>query len=485
MSDTRKLLVAALAALTVGLPAGAGEPEPERIVSSAEVVELAARGNPTLAAALLERRRAAAEVTAEEGRRPFTLQLDGGYTHSSSPAVGQSGTVSHRTGDQLGVGGQVSKTTAVGTQAQVRVEGASQLDADPETTYGLSARLSLTQPLLRGAGREIGEAGLRQARVSEDAARRSARRSASALTRDVLQAYWELWYAARGLAIDERARDLARAVLDEARQRIAQGAAAEIDVLQYETRLSSLEETVVAAESSKRRLAVQLAALTGLGREPVRLAPDLAESPPLAEADPPPDRVLREALERSPEIRSSASSVTAAEERARTAGEELRQRLDLVGWIGAQTLGSGEVSPALAQFGDGTAYAGYVGLVYELPLDDTRKEAQHASARLDVETARQRLVATSDQVRADVAVALEKLRGARRRLALSGQTLEAARKLAAAERERHALGASIHLQVRDAEESERQAEHRLVRARVDLALALIELDHLTGALLGD
>jgi outer membrane protein TolC len=88
-------------------------------------------------------------------------------------------------------------------------------------------------------------------------------------------------------------------------------------------------------------------------------------------------------------------------------------------------------------------------------------------------------------VRADVAVALEKCASARKRLALSGQTLEVTRKLAEAERSRHALGASIWLQVRDAEEAEREAEHRLVRARVDFALARIELDHLTGELLGD
>jgi outer membrane protein TolC len=254
-------------------------------------------------------------------------------------------------------------------------------------------------------------------------------------------------------------------------------------VLQYETRLASLDETVVTSEASERRLAVQLAALTGLGREPVRLRADMAESPPMTEVDPPPDEALRAALEGSPDIRSSAASVTAAEERARIAGEELRQRLDLVGWIGAQTLGSGEVSPALTQFGEGAAYAGYVGLVYELPLSDTRKEAQRASAKLDVEAARQRLTATGDQVRADVAIALEKCQSARKRLALSGLTLEATRKLAEAERARYALGASIYLQVRDAEEAEREAEHRMVRARVDFALARIELDHLTGALL--
>lgn len=277
------------------------------------VAAIAAKNNADLGAALLEERRAGVDVTAEEGLRPFVLGLDGGYTHSSSPTVNQDGDVDFRTGNQLGIGGQVSKSTAVGTEASVRVEGSSDI-ASPDNSYGLAATLSVTQPILRGAGREVGEASLRQAR-------------------------------------------------------------------------------------------------------------------------------------------------------------------------NAQTLGVGQVSPAFEQFGQGAAYAGYVGLVYELPLSDTRKEAQRASARLDVDIAKQRLVATGDQVRSDVAVAIEKCASGRKKLALAEQTLAVSRKLAEAERERYALGASIFIQVRDAEEAEREAALRTVRARIDLVMAQIELDHLTGTLL--
>ena len=480
MSD-RRLITGIFAAFALSSAvAVAGEPAPERIVRSDVAVELAAAHNGDLRAALLEEKRAAVEVTAEEGLRPFTLGLDGGYTRSSSPGVGPGGDVDFRTGNQVGVGGQVSKTTVVGTQASVRVDGSSSLN---EPTYGVSARVSVTQPILRGAGKEVGEASLRQARNAETSAQLAARRTASALARDVLDAYWELWYAERALEIDARARDVAKTSLEETRIKIEQGAAAEIDALQYETHLASLDETAVAAEADVKRLSVQLATLLGLAREVLWVRPDPGESPPLAASDPPPDEALRAALSDAPEIRESAAAVTAAEERARTAGESLRQRLDLVGWIGAQTLGYQEVSPAFGQLGNGQAYAGYVGLVYELPLSDTRKDAQRASAELDVEIARQRFVTTGDQVRADVAIALEKCASSRKKLALAEQTLAVSRKLAEAERARYGLGASIFIQVRDAEEAEREAMLRTVRARIDLAEAQIELDHLTGALL--
>jgi outer membrane protein TolC len=480
----RSILAAWIGVLALMPPTAAWSQAPSstRTVRSSDVVALAAKNNADLGAALLEERRAGVDVTAEEGLRPFVLGLDGGYTHSSSPAVNQDGDVSHRTGDQVQVGGQVSKSTAVGTEASVRVEGSSDIES-PDNTYGLAATLSVTQPILRGAGREVGEASLRQARNAEDASRLAARRTASALGRDALIAYWELWYAERALEIDVRARDIAKLALDETREKIEQGAAAEIDALQFETQLASLEETVVAAEAEVRRLSVQLAALIGLAREGTRVMPDSSEAPPMSGSEPSPDDALRAALSDAPELLESAAQVVAAEERARTAGEAMRQRLDLVTWIGAQTLGVGQVSPAFEQFGQGAAYAGYVGLVYELPLSDTRKEAQRASARLDVEIAKQRLVATGDQVRSDVAVAVEKCASGRKKLALAEQTLAVASRLAEAERERYALGASIFIQVRDAEEAEREAMLRTVRARVDLAEAQIELDHLTGALL--
>jgi outer membrane protein len=476
----RRIALACIA-LAVASTATAAEPVAGRIVRSSDVVALVSKNNADLKSAVLGEKRSEAEVRAEEGLRPFVLQIDGGYTRTSAPRADSDGDVTFNTGDNVGVGAQVSKATAIGTEAAVRVEG----NAAPndQTQYGMAAKLSVTQPLLRGAGRTVNEASLRQAVNARDVARLSADRTASSLARETLVAYWELWYAGRALEIDTRARDLAKVALEETRMKIEKGAAANVDALQYETNVATLEETVVAAAAEKRRLAVQLGLLTGMGREGVRLEADPAEEPVSSVALPSPDDAYKAALADSPDIRSSAAEVVAAEENARTAGESMRQRLDLVGWIGAQTLGIDEVSPAFEQFGEGPAYSAYLGLVYELPLSNTRKEAQRASADLNVQVARQNLDATGEQVRADVAVALDTLDSARQKLALAEQTYEAASKQAEAQRQRYALGASIYIEVRDAEEAEREAELRVVRARVELVEAQVALDHLTGTLL--
>jgi outer membrane protein TolC len=78
---------------------------------------------------------------------------------------------------------------------------------------------------------------------------------------------------------------------------------------------------------------------------------------------------------------------------------------------------------------------------------------------------------------------IEEIASARTRLELAERTLDVARKQAEAERERYDLGAAIFVQVREAEEAVREADLRTTRARVDLVLAQLELDHLTGRLL--
>ena len=141
------------------------------------------------------------------------------------------------------------------------------------------------------------------------------------------------------------------------------------------------------------------------------------------------------------------------------------------------------MSPAFEQFGDGEAYSAYVGLLYELPLDDTRKDAQRASARLDVDIANQQLLAARDSVKAEVLTVVERIASARTRLELAQRTLEVARRQAEAERDRYELGAAIFVLVREADDAVREARLRTTRARVDLIQAQLELDHLTGKLI--
>lgn len=477
------------------LSAGAGHAEeiqaPTRVVRSLEVTDLAIKNSPSLQEALATEAKAQAAVSAAEGLYPYTLQADTGYTHSSSPL----GSSLYSKTDTVTSGLELSKTFSVGTSADFRLEGQwykTDRPASDDTVadepddipmWGLSARFTLTQPLLRGFGNKVGLSTLRQAKKEKTAAQKSADLTASTLAGEALGSYWDLWLAERTVEINIKSRDIAEAQLQETSDRVAAGDAAPVEKLSYQTQVASLEETVIEAEAEVRRLQVVLAEKIGMVDTSLLLVPDTDESPPILEEERSLDALVKQALSESPSIQKAFANVAAAEEKLLVAGESLRQRLDFTAWLEANTLGEDELSPVMTDLGKGGAYSGYVGLVYEVPLDNRQKRGERAQARLSVEIANQQLQSAKNEVVADAANAYNSLAAARKRAVMAGETFRLAEAQAEAERERYRLGAAIFTTVRDAEETVREAELRVAQARVDIVRAQIDLDRLTGALL--
>lgn len=492
--NSRLFAVCTLAALVVLhslAPARAqvarGEP---LVVGSRQVLELSTQRSPSLRAAILAEKRAEAATYAAEGLYPFTLGADGGYTHSSVPL----GSSSYYGRDTFLLGVDVSKVFALGTAAQLRLEGQwsdSELQdaasvngvAPQSSTWGSTARLTLTQPLLRGLGPRVVLSPLRQAKREEEVVSKSTRRSAGELARAVLTTYWDLWLASRAVEINVRSRDVATQQLQEAEERVKAGGAAPVDKLDYQTRVATLNETVIESEAESRRAGIRLASRAGVVEEYAVLQPDTEEPLPEVQGIRNVDELLTRALLRSPAIEESFAAVLSAEEKLSVAGETMRQRLDLVGWIEAGTAARDPLSPLITDYGRSEAYGGYIGLVYELPLDDRKKEGERAQARLSLDIAKAQLESVKNQIRADLAVAHDDLITAKNRLEMAEETLTLAKAQQEAQQERYRLGAAIFTAVRDAEENVRQAELRLTRARVDIVKADIELRYLTGELL--
>lgn len=485
--------VLALAALVLVLVLGAGARAGAQALSEREVIGRAVAGNPSLKAALLEVERARLSVEGEDARYVPSLILDAGITRTETPSLAlEDVAVIGSTSGEAGVAAR--KTFPFGTDLTLRL-GSTYYRRDegfvlpgfpnqPQLGpgYGFNARLSLAQPLLRGAGRDVGEAALRAARVQRTAAELTRDRVASELLRDVLTAYWELWYGAAALAIEERSRALAEQQRDEAQARADTGSLAPAGVLTFETALATRQEAVLAArttlEQRRATLRQRIGDRTGALADP---SPDALPEPP----EPP--EVLANAraaaLDHSALVRERAAAVTLAETQAQTAGDSLRSRLDLEAYVQAEGLGNDDVAAAADGFVTGQAISARIGVVYETPFSSTRQSAEAARARLAVEAARAQLDEAKLAVASEVDVALAQHAAGAERLALAERTVEIARKQLAAEQARLATGASTPLAVVQAEDSLRNAELRVARARADLVQTALSIDHLTGALL--
>ncbi len=490
-----RLSLCCLIATTLLLQADGATAQAVQPITEEQAVKMALAHNPDLQAALLEVQQAHQTVLVEEDRYAPVLQLDAGLTHSSSPSLSSSGGESSpSSSDYFALGQEISKAFPWGTSFSFRLEQSRTSTTSQTFTgssdsitlgpgYGVLGRLTVAQPLLRGAGSDVGEAELRAARLNRGVAQHARDNAASGLLKGVLSAYWELWYAGRGIAIERGALLLARKQLVDARARIGAGADAPVDVLSFKSRVAELDEAVLSAEIARKRRALELARLLGkVGGGSSRWVAGASSVPALA-APPEPQHAIALALAESHELRQLKTQVDLARDRVKSAGESDRVRLDLEGYVQTEGLGNAEVPPALEQFATFGAVSAHLGLVFEAPLFSARRGATIARTKYAVQTATERLRSARQKVETDLRLALLQERTANKRLALAQRTLRLGERQLAAIRARFKLGDAIAIEVREAEESLRRARLRITRARVDAVIAKLARTHLTGELL--
>ncbi len=486
MRPTTVLLLLALLAIPAALRA--------QPVSDADVVRIALESNPTLRAALYDARRADSVVAREEARFGWILTLDGGVTRSETPQATTAGVTTSRS-DTVGGGSEVGRAFEWGTAVAVRTDvsrrtsvfnpiatTSDRIEIGP--TYGLGVQLTASQPLMRGAGSEIGTAPLRAALADRRASRAARDRVASEVLRDLLSAYWELWYASAALQVDQAALALARRHQGDAQARVENGTLAAVEVLSFDARVAILEETVAAAEVERTARALELGRLVGVpAQQAAALVAPPASAPEAGSDDRSADDAARSAARRSAELTQVRAALDAARVDARVADDALRPRLDLEGWLLFSGLGDRDAVAPFEEVGRGSAVSAHVGAVFELPLSTAQRHAVAQGATLGVEAAEERLRAAELRIEAEARSLAARAEAARRRVGLAIRSVEASRRLAEAERERFALGTTTSLAVQTAEDDLRAAELRVARARVDARNASLALGHLTGDLL--
>lgn len=477
---SNRFFASAFVAVALGVAAPAAA---QTALGPAEAVERALRNNPSLAAAVIDTQSARWNVVRRETAFSPRLQLDAAAQHSESASLGPTGFFLAET-DVLSLGAGLTQQLKTGTDLSLRLQNNTQWNQNRTgglfsngPLYDSSARLELTQPLLRGAWSEVNTAELRVAEAQQTEAQRAAVRDASVLVRDVLVSWGELWYADEALRIERESLQLAEQQLADARRRVELGTAAPVSVLAFETRVAERMEAVATAERTRQQQAVALGALLGeaspsFGVAESALAPVQA---PQGEA------VVEEALRASPEVREAEAAVHITEIQASVAADPSRPRLDVQGFAEV-----GKLAPTFVGLGDGdsqTAWSAGVNLIFEVPLDGREHQAAAAQARLSLQAAQRRLEQTKLSVESAVEQELARVESAAARVRLAGQTVDVAERQLAAEQARYRTGSATSLDVLEAEEDVRNARLRLARAEVDLRSSTASIEHQTGALL--
>jgi outer membrane protein len=469
-------------------------------LSADQAVSLASRSNPTLRAALLDAAAARHTVAAERGARDpnlvASLQAEHSQTASRADALGVDGSAaSSRTlSDALSSKAALSYTTEIGTQLELGTAtgvawdkrswgGPSPLPDNLRLgpSYSAEAYLSARQPLLRGAGRAVELAPLRQAEAAARAAESRQQQAASQTALDVLEAYWALWYADRAVEVQEQAQSVATGLVRDAQLRAnTLGTGAQIDVLQFSTSAASIADALSRARADRSARAIDLGRLLGLAPEAAQSL-DAAAEPPSEGAGAALDTLSEAVASSSPELAALRADLERARERVTLARDADQPRLDVFAKASAGTLW--DDGAGLSWGGGRPAYGLLGGVEIELPLGSGRASGDAAAAQSQLEAAEARYQAELLALRAQASSLGVNLKALAEQVSLTTETASAASQLAEAERQRLRLGTTTSQNVVTAEQTSREAELRRLQALVNQASARFELEHTTGKLL--
>jgi len=486
---TRGRAATACCVLLWGWPS-ASEAQP---LTAEEALALAAESNPALEAAAQDA--AAARYGREAERdavRPVVTASVGASRNERFSATSQGPVLNEDHGGDVRLG--VQHTGALGTRVTAEVTS-SMLWQTVNLTAGTTAAVTIgpvyrgqlaltaTQPLLRGAGTDATRAGLERARALERQAGHQHDQAASELARDVLTAYWELWYAQRAVEVQEAALALATQQLDEATRRQQDlGTLARADVLRFATEQLTVQDALAVSTQQRDARALELSRL--LARQPAGAQALVAVTRPALDAYTMDlETALALTLANSSEWLAVTAELEAAEEALRATADADQTRLDLIvtGTMGG--LWADDMLNGLALPGGRPAFSVGGRLELELPVGGGRADAAHEQARAQLLAARARANAREMAIETELATLFTELETARARARQSDAQTTLAEELAAAERERLTLGTTTPIVVIEAQQQARNAVLRRERAMLDEVLVVLRLRHRTGELL--
>jgi outer membrane protein TolC len=133
--------------------------------------------------------------------------------------------------------------------------GRSKVDgADPrlDPAYDAGLDVSLSQPLLRGAGVGVNTYLIRIAELSEMQTASRTKLEVMRVLASVDRAYWALFSARRQLAVRANERGLAVAQLERARRMVQAGSMSEVEIIRAETGVAERDEAVIVAANTVR-----------------------------------------------------------------------------------------------------------------------------------------------------------------------------------------------------------------------------------------
>jgi len=351
--------------------------------------------------------------------------------------------------------------------------------------YGSDLSVSISQPLLRNAGRRISTYAIQIAEYDRQITDARTKLEAIRIIADVDRVYWRLYAARRELNVRKQQYDLAKALFEQAQRLVAAGEVAQIEVIRTEAGLAQQLEAIILAENSVRDRERELKRILNKAGLEMETATVLI---PVTEPDP-----VRYQLDKRRLVE------VAVEQRMEMLELELQiaQDISTLEYMENQTLPLVTMDYTYNMNGLGSSRGDSYDLLYDKRFEDHRLGLQlqvplgNESAKSQMRQAfyqrRQRL-ASRDSRRAvieyEVLNAIDQLEANWQRILAGRQSSVLDGRLFEAEKRQFELGLVTSTDVLQAQTNFANSQSAEISALVEYQIALVDLAYATGTLLG-
>lgn len=345
--------------------------------------------------------------------------------------------------------------------------------------YESSAEASITQPLLRGAGRLVNRADIARGEIAIRRTEQTLRGAAMDLLTETEVTYWRARIAHWRLHIHEASLAAAEALLEETRELRKRGLQTEIDVLQAEVGVAQRRETIILDRQEIQDAQERLQFLMGHRDQPV-LDWVLDEIPKVNEAPPDPVESLSIAFRQQPEYLLQRQVLAERQLGADVASQQHRPSLDLVA-RGSYSGRDESSSDAWDGVRSRDGYGWQVDLSMSMPWGLRDSRARLAQARLQLDQAQWDFVRIEEEMAVQIRSAVRAVNAGQARVEATRLAREAAERQLELETSRFEAGLLTVRQVLDVQNDVEQARLRELEARRDSLAAIVRLARLEGS----
>jgi outer membrane protein TolC len=393
-----------------------------------------------------------------------------------------------------------------GTQVEVDLNNAAQALYGTESRYDPfsepNTSVTLSQPLLRGFGREVNLRYMRIAAINLKISRLLFYQQLISTVYGVSRLYYDLVSLNESAAVKRQTLEAARKLYQDDSAQVEQGTLAPLELTRAQSLVTSSQldliqseglvhqqETILKSQLARRGSADPLLSnLSIIPTDPISI--------PATEALKPLDALVSEALATRPDLAQAALQLQSGEISVKASRNAVLPEVDLV--ANFQTRGSSEV-PFTTLGTPGTALIAapsdlgvaalrtsrvyQAGVQLNLPLKNRVAQADAARDVLQLRQAEARTQLLANQVREQVENAVIALQTARSALNAALQSRQYQEQLVSAERDKLTVGASTNFLVIQQETYLAQARSTEVAARSVWIKARVALDRAIGDLL--